>query len=105
MPLDLLWLTVLLLLWLGSVPESLLRVAASPVLAGAGLLLIVLAAEVIRFVLCFDLRAGLHQFMTLLSDWTLASPFDELLRAGNTKRYRHRPLYRSTPVVLPSPGT
>ncbi len=97
---DLLLLAAVGLLWLWFVPEALLQAPSLEVLAGAGLLLVILVAEIIQVVLQADLRGGFEHLATLLSDWTLAQPLEEILLREKT--YRHTALYRAKTPALTS---
>ena len=97
-PVDLLWFSALGLFWLWVVPEALLQAPSSGVLAGVGLLLVILGAEALQIVLQADLRGGFEHLATLLSDWTLAQPFT--LHMVREKPYRHTSLYRSSTPSL-----
>ncbi len=99
-PVDLLWFAALGLLWFWFVPEALLQAPSLGVLAGAGLLLVILVAEIIQVVLQADLRGGFEHLATLLSDWTLAQPLEETLHTIREKTYRHTALYRSNTPAL-----
>ena len=74
LPVDLLWLSALGLLWLWFAPAALLQAPPPEVLAGAGLLLIILVAEIVQIVLQADLRSGFEHLASLVSEWTLAQP-------------------------------
>lgn len=100
LPVDLLWFAALGLLWLWFVPEALLQAPSPGVLAGAGLLLVILVAEIIQLVLQSDLRGGFDHLATLFSDWTLAQPFEETLHTVREKTYRHTAVYRSPAPAL-----
>ncbi len=93
-----LWFSALGLFWLWVVPEALLQAPSSGVLAGVGLLLVILGAEALQIVLQADLRGGFEHLATLLSDWTLAQPFT--LHMVREKPYRHTSLYRSSTPSL-----
>lgn len=99
-PVDLLLFAALGLFWLWFVPEALLQAPSPGVLAGAGLLLVILVAEIIQTVLQADLRDGFDHLATLFSDWTLAQPFEETLHTNREKTYRHTALYRSNTPAL-----
>lgn len=95
---DLLWFAALGLLLLWFVPEAPLQASSPGVLAGAGLLLVILVAEIIQVVLQADLRGGFEHLATLLSDWTLAQPLE--LHTFREKTYRHTALYRANTPAL-----
>lgn len=99
-PVDLLWFSALGLLWLWILPETLLQAPSPDVLTGAGLLLVILVAEIIQVVLQADLRGGFEHLATLLSDWTLAEPLEETLHTVREQSYRHTSLYRSSTSSL-----
>ena len=95
---DLLWFAAVGLLLLSFVPEAPLQTPSWGVLAGAGLLLVILVAEIIQVVLQADLQGGFEHLATLLSDWTLSQPLEETLLREKT--YRHTALYRSNTPAL-----
>ncbi|MCH8960467.1 MAG: hypothetical protein IH820_03890 [Bacteroidetes bacterium] len=97
-PVDLLWFAALGLFWFWFVPEALLQAPSLGVLACAGLLLVILVAEIIQVVLQADLRGGFEHLATLLSDWTLAQPLE--LHTIREKTYRHTALYRANTPAL-----
>ena len=101
-PVDLLWLAAVGLLWLWLIPDAYLQAPAPTVLAGAGLLLLILVGEIIQVVLQADLRGGFTHLTSLLSEWTLVQPFEETLQTVREKPYRHTSLYRaSIPALTP----
>lgn len=95
LPLDLLFFTAALLLWLWSASDLLQQPMSAVLVVGIGLLLLLLVAETIQAVLHGDLRDGLTQFTTLLSRWTLEQHLDEVFEEARQKPYRHTTVYRT----------